>query len=121
VTYSYTAKAVEAAFAEHFEDADESWYEAENWVRDRQEYYPVRQVVDGRLQLTIDGTVTLVEYKDGKMPAEGGGEEIWVVVKIGNQYFRKDGYYMSHDSAYWDGDLHEVAPEVRSVTFYESV
>ena len=118
---NFTAKAVEAALEEHFGDADETWYEAKNWVTDRLEYYPERRVVDGRLKLVIDGTDVLVEYKDGKMPAEGGGEDIWVVVQIGDQFFRKDGYYMSHDGAYWDGDLHEVKPETRPVTFYEKV
>ena len=120
---TYTAKAVEAALAEHFEDADESWYEAEEWRENGRTWEEGKGLVpaDTRLKLTIDGTEELVEFKDGKMPAEGGGEEIWVVVQIGEQFFRKDGYYMSHDGAYWDGDLHEVKPETRPVTFYESV
>lgn len=30
------------------------------------------------------------------------------IFQIGNQYFRKNGWYASHDGAYLDGDIDEV-------------
>lgn len=60
-----------------------------------------------------------VQYVASKSPAEGGGEDIWVVFQVGDQLFKKYGYYMSYDEADWDGGLLEVKPVERQVTFYE--
>lgn len=51
---------------------------------------------------------------------EGGGEEAWFVLGIGDQMFRKNGWYMSHEGTTWDGDFKEVKPVVKPVTFYEA-
>lgn len=50
----------------------------------------------------------LVETTGG----EGKGDEASIVIKIGDQYFRKEGYYASHYGYDWDGDLEEVRPKV---------
>jgi hypothetical protein len=61
------------------------------------------------------GTVVSVEQHGG----EGEGDQYWVVVRIGDRYFRKPGWYASHDGGYLDGDLYEVTPETRTVVVYE--
>jgi hypothetical protein len=91
---------------EHFDTDEESpWYEA------------------GTLKsfTTSDG-YTLEGVDEG-----GGmdqGSNAYVVVKLTHpdgtiQHFRKDGYYASHYGYDWDGDLYEVKPTERVVTFYE--
>ena len=49
----------------------------------------------------------------------GQGDSIWVVLRIGDQLFKKEGYYASHYGSDWDGDLTEVHEVQRLVTFYE--
>ena len=43
----------------------------------------------------------------------------WVVFKVGEQVFRKTGYYRSHDGEYWDGPLVEVVPSEKTVIVWE--
>jgi hypothetical protein len=52
---------------------------------------------------------------------EGQGEKRWVVVKIGDQLFKKDGYYASHYGTDWDGPFREVNQVEKTVTVYEPV
>jgi len=65
-------------------------------------------------------TATLVEDFGG----EGQGDEYWIVVRLifpdgVDRLVRKDGWYASYDGGYLDGDLREVQPVERMVTFYE--
>lgn len=39
--------------------------------------------------------------------------------QIGDQYFRKSGYYASHYGYDWDGELEEVRPVQKVVTVFE--
>lgn len=106
---SYTAAQVEAAIeAKNEESWGSSWDYNEEWVG------------DNRLVLDIDGVQEYAEYIDGKPAEEGGGETIYAIFKVGDQFFRKDGYYLSHDGQYWDGDLYEVTPQVKTITVYET-
>lgn len=71
------------------------------------------------ITLKLRGEDVTLTYEGGKQPREGGGEQVYAVVKVGDQYFRKPGYYMSHDGSYWDGTLFEVEPSVQTVTDYQ--
>jgi hypothetical protein len=62
-----------------------------------------------------------IEKVGGKAPCEGGGEDVSVVIKIGDQYFEKLGYYASHYGCEWDGSLTEVKPVEKTITVYERV
>jgi hypothetical protein len=76
----------------------------------------------GPKTLTIRGEDVPVERLDGVPGREGGGEDIWVVIKVGDQLFRKDGYYGSGYGEDWDGgEPTEVRPVEKTVTVYESV
>lgn len=53
------------------------------------------------------------------------GSDYWVVVSLTApdgtvQYFKKDGWYASHDGGYLDGDLYEVESYERTVTDWRS-
>jgi hypothetical protein len=61
------------------------------------------------------GTVTLVENHGG---GEGDGEERWIVIKVGDQFFEYSGYYSSWDGTEWDNELREVEPYTVEVTKY---
>lgn len=65
------------------------------------------------------GVIEVVEDEGG----EGQGDEYWFVLKITDgesvRFFRMDGYYASYDGGYYDGELKEVHPVERVVTFYE--
>ncbi|WP_029090063.1 hypothetical protein [Brevibacterium album] len=56
---------------------------------------------------------------------ETGGEEqgsyASIVIALGSQFFRKEGYYASHYGADWDGSFHEVEPRQVVVTEYKRV
>lgn len=68
--------------------------------------------------IEVDGhTVESVEEFGG----EGQGDELWVVYRIDDQLFKKDGYWVSHDGSYWDGDFYEVEPYEITITKYRKV
>lgn len=46
-------------------------------------------------------------------------ESIFVVAKIGTQFFKKSGNYSSHAGAQWHGVMKEVTPTQKTVTVYE--
>jgi hypothetical protein len=97
----YTARQIKQAI----EDSDYRWYDLS---------YCVHSIIP------IDGVavgVTLVDQEGG----EGQGEHIWFVIKIGDQLFRKEGYYTSHYGTDWDGPFSEVEPVQKLVTVYEPV
>lgn len=49
------------------------------------------------------------EVLDSKFGEEGDWHaNTYIVFKVGDQTFRKTGYYASHDGQYWDGPLVEV-------------
>lgn len=58
----------------------------------------------------VDGPISLVESYGG----EGMGDERWLVLKVGDRHFRKNGWYASHYGSSWEGDFEEV--EARPVT-----
>lgn len=70
-------------------------------------------------EITLRGNTVEVEKVASKPAEEGGGDTIFVVIRIGTQFFKKEGYYVSHDGEYWDGYLTEVFPEEKTITVYE--
>jgi hypothetical protein len=69
--------------------------------------------------VTLRGEDVQVKFVAGETGGEGSAEDIWLVIKVGDQYFRKEGWYYSHDASHWDGDLREVHPEEKTITVYE--
>jgi hypothetical protein len=71
-------------------------------------------------EATYEGWTAKVVQSYG---GEGEGDQYWMVVSISDgettRYFRKDGWYASYDGGYLDGDIHEVQPKEKLVTFYE--
>lgn len=67
------------------------------------------------------GIVRVIETKGGR---EGDGDRMSLVFSVTDcgavRYYRKTGYHSSWDADDWDdGELTEVYPVVREVTFYE--
>lgn len=62
--------------------------------------------------------VTKLAGKDGDYEDEGE-QDVFVVVKVGNQFFKKSGYYYSHSGSEWSGTLKEVKAVTKTVTVYE--
>lgn len=96
--------------ARQVEEAIESDPDFEGWTSVK--YH------DGPEYIVIDGVGVRLEYVDS-YGGEGLGEEAWFVIKLGEKYFRMEGYYLSHDGYTWDGDLEEVKPVKKTVTVYE--
>lgn len=67
----------------------------------------------------IDGLPTLKHISSGG--AEGDGAQKWVVFSVGDQLFRKTGYYSSWGEDEWDGDLEEVKAVQVTRTEYEAI
>lgn len=69
------------------------------------------------------GTVKVVKSYGG----EGQGDQYWFVLQVQMEdgtdgflrFFKKSGWYASHDGGYYDGDFTEVKPFERTVTVYE--
>lgn len=73
--------------------------------------------VDG-MRITIDGE----QYVLKVVNTTGGmdnGSHASVTFQVGEQYFRKEGYYASHYGYDWDGDFKEVRPVEKTVIVYE--
>lgn len=49
------------------------------------------------------------------------GSQASVTIQVGDQFFRKDGYYASHYGYDWDGAFFEVQPRQVTVTQYERI
>lgn len=47
------------------------------------------------------------------------GTEAWMIFKVGDQLFRKDGYYSSYGGYDWDGTFQEVIATPKTITVYE--
>ena len=62
-----------------------------------------------------------IEWIEGYSGGEGGGSNVYAIFAIGNQFFKKTGYYASHYGTDWDGDIHEVVPQQKTVTVYSVV
>lgn len=62
----------------------------------------------------INGVGYPVEVVETDPGGEGHGESVYVIVKVGDQTFKKEGYYASHYGTDWDGDFFEV--ESREIT-----
>lgn len=57
---------------------------------------------------------------------EGQGDDYWVVVSLTQpdgtvQYFRRTGWYASHDGGYLENDTEEVTPFEKTVTDFRSL
>lgn len=65
------------------------------------------------------GEATTYEKVDSHSGGEGDyGCETWVVVKVGDQLFKKTGFYQSHYGNDWDGAFTEVRQGRKTVTVY---
>lgn len=74
----------------------------------------------GPWAVILRGSPEVVTREGGQAPAEGGGEDVSVVIGIGTQFFRKTGWYASHNGTDWDSSLTEVRPEEKTVTTWVS-
>lgn len=114
---NYTAQDIEDAvklFEEHnealdngdFEDTDEAW----------QTYWEGWMELNHLIINDEVVPVTSVEQNGG----EGEGDYCYIVFQIGDQLFKKEGYYASYDGYYWDeGDVFEVEPWQVLTTVYK--
>lgn len=71
--------------------------------------------------LTIQTLHGLVERVDVSTEYLDGREGRSMVVKIGELYFQKNGYYDSWESSEWDGAFVQVTPIEKTVVTYERV
>ncbi len=97
----YSAVEVLNAITEFTEgDLDEFWYDTD------------------QIALSVNGITEMTSVVED-FGGEGQGDARYVVFKLGEQFFRKEGYYTSYDGSTWDGDFFECFPVIREVTFYE--
>ena len=66
------------------------------------------------------GHVIVVEDHGG----EGQGDDRWLVFQVTGEgddvtFYKKNGYWVSHEGSTWDGEFEEVNVVQRMVTFYE--
>lgn len=68
--------------------------------------------------LNIEGEEVKFSLVESDPGGEGHGEYVFLVIKVGDQLFRKEGFYASHHGTDWDGDFSEVEPKGVTVTKY---
>ncbi len=73
------------------------------------------EVVDSKIKYD-SGDIS--DYYDGDLP-QGTTFEVFVVVKVGEGFFKKTGTGDSYGAISWDGDLLPVVPKVKTVEVYE--
>jgi len=62
-----------------------------------------------------------VKIVDRSTDYEDGQEERTMILKVGDRFVKKVGYYDSWESSDWYGSITEVKPVDKIVTVYESV
>lgn len=79
-----------------------------------------REKRDEPVSLSLRDESVLVECVESRYGEEGDwAVGTYVIIKVGTQFFKKNGYYRSHDGEYWDGVLEEVKPTQKYITVYE--
>lgn len=104
-------QAIDEIVSSHGEDADgnvqssieEGW---DSWWRDEP------------IVFTVKGQEISAE-RVSSFGGEGQGDDLWIVIKIGDQFFKKSGYYNSWDGGAYDGELFEVEPVQVTRTEYQ--
>lgn len=102
---SFTAKQVEEALKVEAESGN-GWY-SDPFQGLAYEDSDIENIV-------LDGETYPVEVVETDPGGEGHGEYVYFILKVGEQTFKKEGYYASHHGTDWDGDFFEV--ESREVT-----
>lgn len=110
----YTATEIQAAVEAIEEDENSEYYYAGT-----SEIWEGISDGNGLKELVLRGETVPVTRVDGKRGRGGGGEDIFVVVQVGDQFFEMPGYYGSEAGETWDGKLYEVRPEQKTITVYE--
>lgn len=112
------AKDVESALEDRFsgenedEECLESWDELD-WMLNS------RYSRDVNKTLTVNGQTYDLSIVESDTGGEGHGEYVYVIIKVGEQLFKKEGAYFSHYGTDWDGPFVEVEPVEKTVTVYE--
>lgn len=117
---------------EQIEDAVENW--EEYWSEELEEslYTDEERAMDSKYRIGVPEGWSDMDYGtfiviDGQrvdyefLESTGGPEQgsyTSVVFRIGDRYFKKEGYYASHYGNDWDGDFYEVVPTQVTVTKY---
>lgn len=81
------------------------------WLMWNQEIDKIEDPVLGTIERVANKKFPFDQY-------ETDGAPIFVVVKVGDQYFQKEGVYASWDGTNMDGECVEVEPVEVPLTFY---
>ena len=111
---NYTAREVNQAVAAT--SSEESWGD---YIDGWDSFYQHNVGFSKELQFDEGPVIAEVAAKCTESDNSGYGEKIWIVLKVGDQYFRKSGYTSSYDSESWDGDCREVEPKQKTITVFE--
>jgi hypothetical protein len=81
------------------------------------------EVDDGfKTAVVINDKPVLVEKMASKAGEyDYGDSDIFVVIKVGEQFFKQSGWYYSHSGSNWNDGLTEVRATEKTVTVYEFV
>ena len=116
---SIDTNALEKALSEKFgaDYSSDGWWDELEWLLDPNRTYGDELTPD----VEVDGVTYDVEVVESDTGGEGHGEYVYVVIKVGDELFRKEGYYASHYGTDWDGRFEKVEAYVEPVTKYRRV
>lgn len=113
---NYTADEVKAAFLKKAKPGGNRWYSPTGWES-------MGWGGEGSIEaLIVRDEPVVVKWVAGSDLEEDpgyGSTQVWVVVEINGQYFKKEGYHSSEEGVVWDGAVTEVQPKTKTITYYE--
>ena len=102
---NYTATEVQSAVR----GGDYFWTD----LNEQEDDYTTAVLLQGEPVVMTKGAGKEGEYEDE------GSQDIYVVVRVGSQFFKKTGYYTSYGGSTWNSGLREVKPEVKTILVFE--
>jgi hypothetical protein len=116
---SVTTKQVEAAIEarnERMDDLEERYDDLTEEEKEllEEEFSEQIQWGDKTVELPEVGTASYVDY-------EHINEDLTLIFKIGEQFFKITGFYSSYDADEWETEVTEVVPKEKTITVYEEI
>lgn len=112
-----TVEELHQSIAEYYNEQDE------NYSSDQLEIEDVDPSMIAELFEEGDADAVLsVGYAESvdSYGGEGQGDDLWFVIKIGDQHFQMSGYYSSNCGGTWDDGFEEVIPEIVPKTVWRN-
>jgi hypothetical protein len=96
--------------------------EFEEWTSDSEDYSDFYwDDLNGGYRSYDNTPFGKIEWVETDSEYDEGRQDLAMVFKVGDRFFRKHGYYDSWAGGAWDGALEEVRPREKMMTVYDAI